>query len=198
MKRFLTHRARHLIVACVAAYALAIAALCLAGLRDDVGRADVALVLGNTVNPDGTLSPRLEGRMAEALRRYREGWFGLMVVSGGVGEEGRDEAAAMRDYLVANGVPADVVIADNLGADTYSSVLNVRAILRARNLHSVFVVTQYFHVPRTRLALHRAGIGTVYASHARYFEWRDFFSVQRDLVAWMWYAVRPGLRRDPP
>jgi vancomycin permeability regulator SanA len=171
-------------------YVAAIVALAWSGFQDEVERADVALVLGNRVNPDGSLSPRLEGRLAEALARYQQGLFPLIIVSGGQGVEGQDEATAMRRYLLEHGVPSEAIIADSDGVNTFASARNTRAILEQRGLKSVFVVTQYFHVPRSRLALHRFGVKDVYSSHARYFEWQDFLSAQREVFAYARYATR--------
>ena len=42
---------------------LAATALVWDGLHDDIGHADLGLVLGNTVNQDGTASPRLAARL---------------------------------------------------------------------------------------------------------------------------------------
>lgn len=43
------------------------------GLTDKNMHADIAVVLGNTVNEDGTLSERLEKRMECGLKLYRYG-----------------------------------------------------------------------------------------------------------------------------
>ncbi|MBS1911224.1 MAG: hypothetical protein JST22_04500 [Bacteroidetes bacterium] len=60
----------------------------------------------------------------------------------------------------------------------------------ARPLHSAFVVTQYFHISRSRLALRRFGISPVYSSHPRYAEPRDLFAILRELVGYAAYMVR--------
>ncbi|MBS1911225.1 MAG: YdcF family protein [Bacteroidetes bacterium] len=85
------------------------------GLTDEPGRADVALVPGNTVNPEGSLSGRVRARLDEALRLYRSGYFPLIVVSGGIGREERNEATAMAHYLADSGVPRERIILDNAG-----------------------------------------------------------------------------------
>lgn len=43
------------------------------GLADQDNVADVAVILGNKVNEDGTLSPRLEARLACGLKLFRTG-----------------------------------------------------------------------------------------------------------------------------
>jgi len=83
----------------------------------------------------------------------------------------------MRDYLVARGIPSANVLVDSKGYSTFATATNTLAVMKERRLHSVLVVSQYFHLSRTKLALRRIGIGTVYSAHARYFALRDFYSI---------------------
>lgn len=151
------------------------------GLHDDLTPADVALVLGNTVKSDGTPSPRLKARLDRTVELYRQGLFPLVLASGGAGKEGHDEGVVMRDYLVAQGIPAESVVADSLGNNTFASARNTRAFLDAKNLRSVMVISQYFHIPRARVALWRCGVSPVYWAHAHYFEARDFYCIGREI-----------------
>lgn len=164
--------------------------LAFAGLNDDLGKADVALVLGNTVQPDGTPSARLRARLDKTLELYRAGYFPRIIVSGGVGKEGYDEAAVMRDYLIHHDIPADRIITDSAGATTYASAQNTRQIAQQQHFESVFVVSQYFHVPRSRLALQRFGFSTVHSAHANYVELRDLYSAPRELIGYLRYLFR--------
>lgn len=174
----------------IGAVILATAVLVLAGLCDHVGSSDIALVLGSKVESDGTPSPRLRARLDRTLELYRAGYFPLVVASGGTGPEGYDEATVMRDYLVTHGIPIDRIIMDSLGATTFLSARNTLAIARQRKLSSVFVVSQYFHLPRARLALTKFGISTVYSAHARYFEARDVYSSLREPAGFPSYLFR--------
>lgn len=164
--------------------------LAVAGSRDDLGPADVALVLGNTVQPDGTPSSRLRARLDKTLELYRAGYFPTIIASGGVGKEGFDEAAVMRDYLAEHGVPRDHIIVDSAGTTTFASARNTRQIARQQHFASVFVVTQYFHIPRSRLALQRLGFSTVHSAHANFLEARDVYSAPRELLGYIRYLFR--------
>lgn len=183
---------------------LLLAALCAApgvwigvsGLRDHLAPADAIVVLGNTVGPDGRPSPRLRGRLDAALKAYRSNLAPLLIVSGGTGKEGFDEALVMADYLVAQGVPREAVLADSDGIDTAATALNVARMGRERNIRSVLVATQFFHVPRSRLALSLAGLDVVGNVHADYFEARDIYSLAREVVALA--AHYSGMKRLPP
>src|ERR1700748_2281436 len=93
------------------------------GMTDYRGKADIAIVLGNRVNPDSSLSPVLKGRVDKALRLYQQGRVPRIMVSGGQGKNegmgGVPEGMAMKLYLVAHGVPADRIVEDNDGENTY-------------------------------------------------------------------------------
>ena len=171
-------------------YVLATGWLVCDGLTDRLGHADVALVLGSKVELDGKPSVRLRARLDRAAELYKGGYFPWIIVSGGLGKEGFDEAVVMRDYLVAQGLPADRLILDSHGDTTFASAQNTRTIATQRHFKSVLVVSQYFHLPRSRLALQRCGFGPVYSAHARLFEGRDVYSSLRDTLGWIAYRFR--------
>ena len=162
------------------------------GLTDERAAADVALVLGNTVNPDGQPSARLRARLDAAVAVYRAGRAPVLLVSGGLGKEGHDEAVVMRNYLVSQGIPAAAIVVDSEGWTTGHSARNAAAWMRGRGLSRAIVVTQYFHVPRSKLALRKCGVASVSGAHARYFELRDFYSTAREVVGWLAYRFRGG------
>jgi vancomycin permeability regulator SanA len=164
------------------------------GVTDHPGQADVALVLGNQVNPDGSPSPRLKARLDTAAEWYRRGYFPILLVSGATGREGVPEGTAMKNYLVASGIPEASVLVDDQGVDTQASAKNTATLLRERGWKSVFVVTQYFHIPRTKLALSKFGISTIHHAHPRYFEARDLYSIAREIPACAKYLMLP--RKD--
>ena len=112
-----------------------------------------------------------------------------IIASGGT-NGGVNEAFVMRDYLIARGVPRGSIIVDSHGDTTYASARNAACILRERNGTGIFVVTQYFHVPRTRLALERCGVTPVFSAHAHWFELRDLYSAPRELLAYIYYYYR--------
>jgi vancomycin permeability regulator SanA len=168
-----------------AVWLLAALALVWAGLQDRVIDADLIVVPGNTVAADGTPSPRLQARLDAALTLYRAHHAPLIFVSGGIGKEGFDEALSMAAYLVKNGVPSSAIIRDNQGITTMATARNAAAFMRAHQLSSALIATQYFHVARLQLALERNGIGATGSLHASYFELRDFYSIPREVLGYV-------------
>ncbi|MNQ11865.1 hypothetical protein D3C85_247590 [compost metagenome] len=174
----------------LAVFLLATAALVLAGLNDKDAPADVIVVPGNTIMPDGTPSPRLQARLDAAVKQFREHRAPRILVSGATGKEGFDEAAAMARYLQSRGVPDGAIIEDNQGWTTDATARNAAALMRKHGWKTAMVATQYFHVPRFRLALERSGISVSGNVHAPYFELRDLYSIPRETVGYAVYFIR--------
>jgi vancomycin permeability regulator SanA len=166
------------------------AALVIDGLNDNVHKADVAVVLGNTVQPDGQPSPRLKARLDKAVQLYRQGLFSNIIVSGGVGIEGFDEAVVMKRYLIAQVVPDDHIFVDSDGRTTYLTAKHSARLMKEKRWTSALVISQYFHIPRTRLALKRFGVLAIYSAHAEFFEGRDIYSTAREAVGYGSYLFR--------
>jgi len=170
-------------------FLLGCALIVVAGCSDAQADADVIVVPGNTVSAYWTPSPRLQARLDVALALHRARRAPLIFVSGGLGKEGFDEAVVMANYLMANGVPAAAIVKDSQGVDTRATARNAAAFMQAGRLQTAIVATQYFHVPRTRLALERAGVRVAGQSHARYAELRDLYSIPREVVGYVAYFL---------
>jgi SanA protein len=123
----------------------------------DVATAQVAIVPGALVKPDGTLSAMLRDRIAGAVALYRAGTVDRILVSGDHGRLGYDETDTMRDAVLAAGVPGEAVFTDYAGFDTWSTMKRARAIF---GVDSAVVVTQGFHTARAVDLGRAAGIDT--------------------------------------
>lgn len=163
------------------------------GLCDDLQTCDVAVVFGNKVERDGVPSTRLRARLEAAVAVFRQRHCPHLVVSGGIGKEGYDEALVMRDYLIAQGVPLSAVTMDNKGDNTRATALNFAAVAGQRGWRKVMVITQYFHIARAQLALRQCGFAEVATCHARHCEWRDAYSLVREMVGLFAYVLQYGL-----
>ncbi|BDA69811.1 hypothetical protein RIVM261_089910 [Rivularia sp. IAM M-261] len=170
--------------------AIPVAILVIDGLHDDIHQADSAVVLGNKVETNGKPSPRLQARLDKTIQLYQQGLFANVIVSGGVGIEGFDEAVVMKQYLVAHGIPETRVYVDSNGNTTYLTAKNTARIMKENNWQSVMVISQYFHIPRSKLALNKFGISQVYSAHANFYELRDVYSTAREVVGYASYLFR--------
>ena len=174
----------------LAVFFLSAAAVCMYGLMDRDSPADVAVVLGNEVYSDGSVSPRLAARLDRGLALYLENRCATVIVSGGVGESGMDEATAMALYLEGKGVPRKSIVLDHNGVNTWETARFTRDYMKGRGLESAIVVSQYFHIARSELSLRLMGVAKVGTASPLYFEWADVCSAPRELAGLAWYLAR--------
>ncbi|MCW4469723.1 YdcF family protein [Flavobacterium sp. MFBS3-15] len=154
------------------------------GLQCSEKTADAAVILGTTVNGDGTLSERLKQRVDCGLNLYKDQRVRLLIVSGGLGKEGHYEGDKMAEYLVRNGVPIKNIVIDNRGNNTRATADNILKLQDSLQIKSIIVVSQYFHITRTKMLLRKRGFEKVAGASPRYFEFRDLFSVVREFPAY--------------
>jgi vancomycin permeability regulator SanA len=155
------------------------------GLRDENIKSDIGVIFGNKVNPDGTLSERLEKRLLKGIELYNDSLVKLIIVSGGLGKEGHFEGTKMYEYLIKNGIPKDRIVIDNYGNTTEVTAHNVKKM--NLKIHSLIVISQYYHISRAKLAFRNNGYDNVYGAHANYFEMRDTYSLVREFFGYYKY-----------
>jgi uncharacterized SAM-binding protein YcdF (DUF218 family) len=103
-------------------------------------------------------------RIAEAVRVYRMLDAPLVIASGGSPNPGdRSEAEVIHDRLVAAGVPAERILLESGSRDTRESASRVRALLEARQMDAVVLVTSALHMPRAMRAFRSEGVNTIAA-----------------------------------
>lgn len=154
------------------------------GLTDKNTQADLAVILGNKVNEDGSLSKRLEKRLECGLNLYRNGRVKRILVSGGLGKEGFYEGDKMKSYLIKYGVPDSLIILDNFGNNTIASVENTLKLKDSLNFQSIIIVSQYFHLTRTKMLFKKKHFNNVNSVSPEYFELRDIYSLLREFGAY--------------
>ncbi|MEP6537728.1 MAG: YdcF family protein [Bryobacteraceae bacterium] len=164
------------------------------GFRPPQLPSDVAVVLGSKVHPDGQPSSGLQRRLERAVQLFQAHAVSAIIVSGGRGMEGFEEADVMQEFLRKAGIPPQNIITDRTGNNTRLTAIHAAAILHARHWRSAVVVTQYYHVPRAKLALRQQGIPQVSGSAAEYrFAWTDPLSILRECAGFYAYLWHPGV-----
>lgn len=161
------------------------------GMPDTKEKADVAIVLGNRVYSDGRLSSWLQGRVDVALGLYRNGQVKKIFVSGGIPDDpsAYAEGTAMKRYLIKNGVPDTAVIIDDHGDNTYLTAKNFIAWNQTQGCTSAIVVSQYFHITRCKMILHKLGFANVKSASSNVYHWKDALSAGREFFAFYKYLV---------
>ncbi|WP_228458452.1 YdcF family protein [Chryseobacterium hagamense] len=154
------------------------------GISDNGKRADLAVILGNKVNDNGTLSTRLEKRLESGISLYRDQRVRKILVSGGLGKEGFYEGDEMKEFLVSKGIPASAITVDNQGDNTRKTVENTLRLRPELHFNSLIVVSQYFHVTRTKKLFREKGFQEVSSVSPDYFEWKDLYALIREFPAY--------------
>jgi vancomycin permeability regulator SanA len=162
---------------------------------ESVPPAPVALVLGAMVYPSGTPSPFLAARLDLAHRLYQAGKVQVVLVSGDNMAPEYNEPDAMRAYLISAGMPAEAVVADYAGFDTYDSCARAKRIFGVQQL---VMVTQSYHLPRAvatcrALGVDATGVGESTLRHTR--AWRR--GTVRDQLACVKTVMDLITGRDP-
>lgn len=160
------------------------------GLCDEKKYSDVAVILGNKVNEDGTLSLRLKKRLEAGINLYKKGLTKKIVVSGGLGKEGFYEGSKMKAFLIKNKIPKNDIIVDNEGNTTYLTALNFKKINKKLKAKTITVVSQYYHITRCKMLFDKVGFSKVQGVHCQYFETEDFHSVFREFFAYYFYQLK--------
>jgi SanA protein len=122
---------------------------------------DVGLVLGTAPRVATRKNLFFEGRMDTAARLWKEGKVRHFLVSGDHGQKNYDETTAMRDALVARGVPAKSITQDHAGFRTLDSLVRAREVFGVEKL---VVVTDDWHLPRALFLAKSAGVDAIGAA----------------------------------
>ncbi|HTL07257.1 MAG TPA: YdcF family protein [Chitinophagaceae bacterium] len=163
------------------------------GLQDYHGKAGVAIILGNHVNGDGTLSPWLQGRVDKAIALYRAGQVEHIFASGGIGTKEDNyypEADAMKNYMLAKGIPAAAITADNKGQNTYLTAVNFIAWNASHHYSNAIAVSQFYHITRIKYILHKKGFARVYSASSDRFHLSDLVGLLREVPALYKYMLK--------
>ncbi len=132
--------------------------------HDEAQTADAIAVFG-AAEYSGRPSPVLHARLEHAVRLYQRQIAPLIITLGGGGDKdsGNTEGAVGRDYLLANGVPYDKIIAETHSVDTEQQVERLAAIAESERLQHIVVVSDGTHLFRIRELCRDAGLD-VYTS----------------------------------
>jgi uncharacterized SAM-binding protein YcdF (DUF218 family) len=131
---------------------------------DKAQPADAIAVFG-AAEYAGRPSPVLHARLDKVVSLYNRGIAPVIVTLGGGSDKdsGRTEGGVGRDYLLANGVPFDRIIAETRSIDTEQQVQKLAEIAKQRGFRKIVVVSDGTHLFRIALLCQRAGL-TVYTS----------------------------------
>lgn len=129
---------------------------------DSVPHNKVALLLGtNPLNKWGRPNSYFTNRIKTASELYKAGKVDYIIASGDNHTKDYDEPTAMRDSLMAHGVPEDRIILDFAGFRTLDSVVRAKEIF---GCDSLTIISQADHNARALYLAEANGIEAVAVS----------------------------------
>lgn len=140
----------------------------------------IAIVLGASINKDGTPSDALMDRLKTGADLYRYGLVQSILVTGDDGKFHSDEVSVMKKTMITLGVPEKLVYTDPHGYRTYESC---KRAIQVYHVSNAIIVTQRFHLPRALFLCNELGLESTGVSadlqkyqKANYFAFREFFA----------------------
>jgi vancomycin permeability regulator SanA len=159
----------------------------------DYGRpADAIVVFGARAYADGRMSTALYDRTRTAVELYQAGLAPVLIFSGGPGDGAVHETEAMRRYALQQGVPETAIMRDEGGLSTQHTVENTVSRFQQHEFERVLAVSQFYHLPRIKLAYLRAGVDvhTVPARPSAPLYGLPWFML-REIGGFWYYYLRP-------
>lgn len=170
---------------------------------DSIPYRKVGLVLGT--NPHTRIAGRenlyFKYRIEKAAELYAAGKVSYLLLSGDNSRETYNEPEAMRDSLIAKGVPAEVIYLDYAGFKTLDSVVRAKEIF---GQDSITIVSQYFHNERAIYIADKRGIDAIAINAKDGKIWK--YPPRRILREWIsrmkmfveeWYGKAPHFLGEP-
>lgn len=114
------------------------------------------VVLGAGLTEEGTIRPVLEERLEAALAAAQRYPTAPIVVTGGVPRNGITEARAMKDWLVARGVPAERITEEPESTSTVENASFTNEVLLERGATGAVLVTNRDHLGRAMINFRQA------------------------------------------
>ncbi|SDF15048.1 YdcF family protein [Terriglobus roseus] len=137
--------------------------------EDQAAPSDAIAVFG-AAQYVGRPSPVYHARLDHVVSLYNHGMAPYIVTLGGSGDKknGLSEGDVGRNYLLANGVPYDHIIAETVSLDTGQQADQLARIARENQWKRVIVVSDGTHLFRIRALCEREGLDVLTSPRAPY------------------------------
>ncbi len=157
--------------------------------------AGAVMVLGAGMSEDGTLHASTTHRVEAGVALWKTGRYPYLVVTGGPAVPGGASAGdGMAALAVSLGVPRAQIIAETASLSTLQNALLSRPLMQAKGVRDVMLVTEGFHMARSRASVAWAGIEVVGHHSTTAFRAKDGARMfVREVMAWPFNLARVGL-----
>ncbi len=121
----------------------------IAGTQDNTRPAEVIIVLGAGLRPDGRPGPALTRRSLRTADLWREGIAPAVICAGGQAESfPRSEADACREILRNHGLPPSAILLEDRSRSTEENALFSSQLMAERGWTSAVLVSDSYHMLR--------------------------------------------------
>ena len=140
--------------------------------RGPLPAAQAIVVLASSAQPAIPPQPTVwvddatANRLLFAVKLYHEAKAPLVILSGGRLPWQKALAPiseSMAEVIELMGVPKSAIIQESASGNTYENAVDVKAILQARDIHRVLLVTSATHMPRALALFRHQGIDAIAA-----------------------------------
>ncbi len=128
-----------------------------------LGPAEAIVVLGGGVMPDGVLSNSSMRRALHGILLHRKGLAPMLVFFGPMGDGGPAEADVRAELARELGVSPGVILTAADAWTTREEALRGGALLQAKGVRRILLVTDAYHMRRARALFEQAGFEVVAA-----------------------------------
>ena len=133
-------------------------------------------------------------RVEAAARLYKMGKVDWLLLSGDRSGEDYDEPQAMRDALIAHGVPAESIVLDKSGFRTLNSIVHTNKVY---GQSSVTIISQRFHNQRAVFLALCNGVDAVAYNAEDVVKWNKYLKIHgREYLARVRMFVDLIMRRE--
>lgn len=167
------------------------------GLVDRAEPADVIIVLGAGLRPDGRPGPALTRRSTHAADLWQQGYAPRIICSGGTPGQVtiRSEADACAEILREQGVPAAAIILEARSRSTEENAIESKQIMDASGWTTALLVSDGFHMLRANWIFHYYGLSVSLAPvpDARPSALEYLLALLREIAALHWLVLKVAL-----
>lgn len=154
---------------------------------------DVLIVLSGSVVDGQYLGESSYWRCVYAVLAWRQGHFQSILLTGRASEQ-TPAAVLMRDFLLAHGVPASVIVIEQESRNTRENAQRSAPLLAAMPGRKILLTSDY-HMPRALAVFRHAGISVEplpapdagKRSYRWQGRWPAFLDLSVESAGWVWY-----------
>lgn len=153
----------------------------------------VAMIFGAGIKDGNYPTQILKARLDKGLELYNNKKISKIIVSGDNSTQYHNEPQVMKDYLVSNGVPSQVIIGDFGGRRTMDSCYRVKNYFK---VDEIILISQQFHLSRAKFLCDSVGLTSYIAPSQNTRIDTTFWGYIREIPA-SWTAIRDAIYFEP-